>query len=127
VLGLLYESEQKHLPLDDVVAGLPSPPEAYAVRLASGVASRLAEIDELVERYANDWALDRMPAVDRQLLRIAVYELIAEPTVPVAVIIDEAVDLAKIFSTDESGKFVNGVLAAVAARTRPGEVVTDER
>ncbi len=127
MLGLLYESEQKHLPLDDVVAGLPSPPEAYAVRLASGVASRLAEIDELVERYANDWALDRMPAVDRQLLRIAVYELIAEPTVPVAVIIDEAVDLAKIFSTDESGKFVNGVLAAVAARTRPGEVVTDER
>jgi N utilization substance protein B len=109
--------------LDVVLAELPSPPEAYACELAEGVAKRLDEIDALVEKYANAWALDRMPAVDRQLLRLGTYELIAEPTVPVAVVIDEAVDLAKTFSTEESGRFVNGVLAAIAAERRPDEVV----
>jgi N utilization substance protein B len=106
-----------------VLSELPNPPEAYAIQLAKGVASRLTEIDELIEKYANAWALDRMPAVDRQLLRLGAYELVAEPTVPVAVVIDEAVDLAKTFSTEESGRFVNGVLAAIAAEFRPGEVV----
>jgi N utilization substance protein B len=91
--------------------------------LANGVADHLDEIDSLIEKYANAWALDRMPAVDRQLLRLGAYELIAEPSVPVAVVIDEAVDLAKDFSTEESGKFVNGVLAAIAAERRPGEGV----
>jgi len=123
VLGLLYEAEQKHATLDTVVAELPSPPEPYAAQLAAGLAARLAELDALVERHAHAWALDRMPAVDRQLLRLGAYELIAEPSVPVAVVIDEAVDLAKIFSTEESGRFINGVLAAIAAECRPGEVV----
>jgi N utilization substance protein B len=77
----------------------------------------------LIEKYANAWALGRMPAVDRQLLRLGAYELIAERSVPVAVVIDEAVDLAKTFSTEESSRFVNGVLAAIAAERRPGEGV----
>jgi N utilization substance protein B len=118
----LYEAEQKHLPLAEVLSALPYPPEAYATTLATGVASRLSEIDVLIEKYANAWAIDRMPAVDRQLLRVGAYELIAEPTVPVAVVIDEAVELAKTFSTEQSGRFVNGVLAAIAAEFRPGEV-----
>jgi N utilization substance protein B len=123
VLGLLYEAESKQRALEAVLADLPNPPEAYASHLAEGVAARLEEIDALVEKYANAWALDRMPAVDRQLLRLGAYELIAEPSVPVAVVIDEAVDLAKTFSTEESGRFVNGVLAAIAAEFRPDEVV----
>jgi len=113
----------KHLTLAAVLGDLPNPPEAYARQLAEGVAARLGEIDTLIEKYANAWALDRMPAVDRQLLRLGTYELIAEPEVPVAVVIDEAVDLAKTFSTEESGRFVNGVLAAIAAQFRPNEVV----
>jgi N utilization substance protein B len=64
-----------------------------------------------------------MPAVDRQLLRLATYELIAERDVPVAVVIDEAVELAAIFSTGESGRYVNGVLAAIATEVRPGEAL----
>jgi N utilization substance protein B len=59
-----------------------------------------------------------MPALDRAILRLAIFELMARPDVPVAVVIDEAVELAKRFSTDDSGRFVNGVLAAVAKQTR---------
>jgi len=113
----------KGAPASDILAELPIPPEEYAVELFVGVSRRAAEVDETILSHANAWALDRMPAVDRQLLRLGVYELIDHPEVPVAVIIDEAVELAKQYSTDDSSRFVNGVLAAVAAARRPGEVV----
>ena len=65
-----------------------------------------------------------MPAVDRQILRLGAYELITEASVPVAVVIDEAVELAKLYSTEESGRYVNGVLSAIAHERRPGEVAS---
>jgi N utilization substance protein B len=74
------------------------------------------EIDALVAQYAKGWALDRMPAVDRALLRLATYELLHHSEVPVAVVISEAVELASQFSTDDSSRFVNGVLSAIAKR-----------
>jgi transcription antitermination protein NusB len=95
-------------------------PAAYAVQLVTGLSDRLDEVDALVDGHSSGWAIGRMPAVDRSILRLATYELLSETDVPVAVVIDEAVELAKEYSTEDSPRFVNGVLAAVAASVRPG-------
>ena len=125
-LGLLYEAEAKDEPPAVVVAGLPVEPDPYAARLVRGVQENAIEIDALLSRYARGWKLERMPAVDRALLRLAVYELLAEPDVPTAAVVSEAVELASQYSTDESGRFVNGLLARIAAETR-GEAGTHRR
>ena len=117
-LELLYEAEAKDLPFDEVVGAQVVRPDEYAVVLVEGVAAHRAEIDELLERYARDWPLARMPAVDRALLRMATYELGWRDDVPTGAVLSEAVELAAQFSTDGSSKFVNGVLAAIAADRR---------
>jgi transcription antitermination protein NusB len=86
--------------------------------LVEGVAAHQERIDELIAGHARGWTLDRMPVIDRSVLRLAVFELLERPDVPIAVIIDEAVELAKRFSTDDSGRFVNGVLSAIARAVR---------
>ena len=82
----------------------------YTMQLVEGYAAHIAPIDELLSRHAVGWTLDRMPVVDRNVLRLGAYELIWEDDVPDAVVLDEAVELAKEFSTDESPSFVNGLL-----------------
>lgn len=119
-LSLLYEAEAKDVEPSDVLHDLPVPPDAFTADLVEGVGSRRQEIDDLLASHAIGWALDRMPAVDRALLRMATYELLARPDVPTAVVLSEAVELAGNYSTDESGRFVNGVLSAVAGEVRPG-------
>ena len=91
---------------------------AYARYLTEGVQDHHAEIDELISRYADRWTIERMPVVDRNLIRIAVFELLWGEDVPVAVAINEAVELAKSFSTDDSGRFVNGLLGRIAETDR---------
>jgi transcription antitermination protein NusB len=118
-LSLLYEAEVKELAPADLLAELPLQAEPFVADLVRGVGEHRDRIDELIGRFAIDWTLDRMPAVDRNLLRLAVYELLERPDVPLAAVISEAVELAKRYSTDESGRFVNGVLAAVAGEVRP--------
>ncbi|WP_029144239.1 transcription antitermination factor NusB [Microbacterium luticocti] len=86
----------------------------YAREIVDGIIDNQGEIDEQITTFAKDWPLSRMPAVDRALLRIATWEILYNDEVPTAVAIDEAVELAKEFSTDESGAFVNGVLARIA-------------
>lgn len=86
----------------------------YAREVVDGIIDHREEIDEHITTYSRDWKLERMPAVDRALLRIGVWEILYNDEVPTAVAIDEAVELAKEFSTDDSGAFVNGVLARVA-------------
>jgi N utilization substance protein B len=86
----------------------------YAREIVDGVIDNADEIDEQITTFAKDWSLARMPAVDRAILRIAVWEVLYNPDVPTAVAIDEAVELAKEFSTDDSGAFVHGVLARIA-------------
>jgi len=86
----------------------------YAREIVDGVIDNREEIDEQITTFAKDWSLARMPAVDRALLRIGVWELLYNDEVPAAVAIDEAVELAKEFSTDDSGAFVHGVLARIA-------------
>ena len=86
----------------------------YAREVVDGIIDHRDEIDELITTHSRDWKLQRMPAVDRALLRIGVWEILFNAEVPTAVAIDEAVELAKEFSTDDSGAFVHGVLARVS-------------
>ena len=86
----------------------------YAHDIVRGVADNGDAIDRLIESHAVGWSLARMPAVDRVILRVAVWELVHNPDVPAAVAIDEAVEFATVLSTDESSGFVNGVLGAIA-------------
>jgi transcription antitermination protein NusB len=118
-LSLLYEAEAKGQTPAEVLAELPVEPEPFVVDLVTGVADNQQRIDELIGRYAIDWVVERMPAIDRNVLRLAVFELLERTEIPMAAILDEAVELAKQYSTDESGRFVNGVLASVAAEVRP--------
>ena len=86
----------------------------FTRELVEGLDAHLDEVDAVIERRADDWALDRMPAVDRSVLRVACFELLHRPDVPTGAIIDEAVEAAKELSTAESGRFVNGVLGMIA-------------
>ena len=104
--------------LPEVLAALSVSPDPYTVALITGVADDGARIDELVAAAAVGWEIDRMPVVDRTILRLATWELLARPDVPVPVVIDEAVELAKQYSTEQSGGFVNGVLSTIASQVR---------
>jgi len=86
----------------------------YARDIVDGVIDNRDAIDEQITTFAKDWSLQRMPAVDRALLRMGAWEILYNDEVPTAVAIDEAVELAKEFSTDDSGSFVHGVLARIA-------------
>ena len=116
-LDVLYEADVRgtdpRTTLAERIALADPPVNDYTVELVEGVAAQGARIDEILAEYAEGWSLDRMPDVDRAVLRLGVYELLWRADVPDAVAIDEAVELAKTLSTDESPKFVNGVLARV--------------
>lgn len=118
-IALLYEAEMKQVSAPDVLAGLSVSPDPFTVALLTGVAADGARIDDLLSSAAVGWEIGRMPVVDRTILRLATWELLARPDVPVAVVIDEAVELAKQYSTEQSGGFVNGVLSTIAAQVRP--------
>jgi len=117
-LDILFEAELRGSPVLDLLAEritLGSPPvPAYAADLVRGVAVHMARIDELISEYAEGWTLDRMPAVDRNVLRIGVYELLWAQDVPDGVAISEAVLLVRDLSTEASPAFVNGLLARIA-------------
>jgi N utilization substance protein B len=87
-----------------------SNPPAYLLQLVEGVTVHLAELDALIARFSEHWRLERMAAVDRNLLRLAAYELLYVPQIPPKVVINEAVELAKRFGAESSGAFVNGIL-----------------
>ena len=120
-LSLLYEAEAKSCEPAEVLASLPIEPDAFAAEVVSGVGAHKAEVDDYIRRFARDWSLERMPAVDRTLLRMGVYELVYRPDVPTGAVISEAVELAQRYSTDESGRFVNGMLGRIAEEVRGAE------
>ncbi len=90
-------------------------PPAYLRKLSVGVAAHLEELDALIARYSEHWRLERMTVVDRNLLRLAAYELLYQAKIPPKVVINEAVELAKRFGSDDSGAFVNGILDQIRA------------
>jgi N utilization substance protein B len=118
-LGLCYELEVRDLAVDTLIDQQPAPPDAYAVQLVRGVEEHSADVDAVLRKFSEHWALERMPAVDRAVLRLGAYELGWEPGVPSAVVISEAVELAKQYSTKDSGRFVNGLLSRIAEELRP--------
>ncbi len=122
-LGLLYEAEAKGTAGADVLADLPVAPDDFAAALVLAVDEHRGRIDELLTRFAKDWTLARMPALDRAALRMGTAELIARLDVPTPVVLAETVELASRFSTDGSGRFVNGLLARIAEEVRPGRGV----
>ncbi|MEI6404424.1 MAG: transcription antitermination factor NusB [Actinomycetes bacterium] len=109
----LFEAEQRNTSVADVVSRNPDV-NAYASELALTVESNQQRIDELLDTYSQEWTLHRAPAVDRAILRVAVAELLYKPEIDTAVIISQAVEIAGVLSTDESGSFINGLLASVA-------------
>lgn len=122
-LDMLFQADVRAEPLAQIVAAEASRAAGEPDRLASwlyareivdGVADHGDEIDELISTYAVGWSLERMPNVDRAVLRIASWEMLYNPEVPNAVAIDEAVELAKEYSTEDSSRFVNGVLGKIA-------------
>jgi N utilization substance protein B len=116
---LLYEAEQRSVPVTSLLAERSVVSGELTSLIVGGVEVSSASIDATISSHSRGWSIERMPALDRAILRVGVFELSERPDVPVAVVIDEAVRLAKRFSTDDSGRFVNGVLAAVARAVRP--------
>jgi N utilization substance protein B len=124
-LELAYECELRGIGAKELLAELPVPPDEHAQQLVLGVDEHHEEIDAMLRKYSEHWALERMPVIDRALLRLGTYELVWMPETPPAVVITEAVELAKEFSTKDSGRFVNGLLARIAENTsenKPPEV-----
>jgi transcription antitermination protein NusB len=116
-VDVLYEADLRGADpvelLRERIADVSPPVPDHAVRLVEGVAAHSARIDELIDTHARGWSIDRLPDVDRAILRMAVFELLWADDVPDAVVIDEAVELARALSTDDSPAYVNGVLGAI--------------
>lgn len=100
--------------------GIEKPIVEFAQKLTEGTNAHLNQIDELIKKYAKNWDMDRMAALDRNILRLGAYELLYELETPISVVIDEAVEMAKTFSTPDSGKFVNGILDKIK-ENRPSD------
>lgn len=116
-VDVLYEADlrgrdRRELLAERIADGHP-PISEHTIRLVEGVAEHAARIDELIDTHASGWSLERLPDVDRAIMRMAVFELLWVDDVPDPVVIDEAVELAKTLSTDDSPAFINGVLGAI--------------
>ena len=103
-----------------MLADLPVAPDEFAAGLVAAVDEHREQIDALLTEHAKGWTLSRMPALDRAALRMGTAELITRADVPTAVVLNETVELASRFSTDDSGRFVNGLLAKIATEVRSG-------
>ena len=121
-LQALYEIDCTAHPTDLVVGqrleDQPLPPdlEAFARRLIAGVLAQAPTLDQLIQKHAPEWPLDQMAVIDRNILRIAIWEFAADRETPLKVAINEAVELAKLYGSDSAPRFVNGVLGALAGR-----------
>ena len=119
-LDLLYEAHSKQLPVADVLSAQALDVSDEVRLLVEGTEATSDRADELIATRSRGWTLERMPVIDRTVMRMATFELLSRRDVPRAVVLDEAVSMAKRYSTDDSGRFVNGVLAAIADEVRPG-------
>ena len=122
-LDLLYETDIRGTNLVETLVARDVPAEGpdarpireYTRELVNGVSDNRRKIDELITTYAQGWDMDRLPAVDRNILRLGIYEILWSNVVPTSVAIDEALDLAKELSSDDSSKYIHGVLGRIAS------------
>jgi N utilization substance protein B len=117
-LHLLYEAHAKSETGTSIVESQILAVDDFVLEIVHGVDGVTAFADEIIAENAIGWTLARMPVIDLIVLRIAIFELKSRPDVPTAVILNEAVELAKTFSTDESGRFVNGILSTISKKVR---------
>jgi len=117
-LALLYESDMTGDPIPMVLDRNGVDPDEYSTVIVEGVHRMGEEIDRCIDDAAEGWAIERMPGIDRSILRMATYELLAEPDVPVTAVVSEAVALANQYSTEKSAPFINGVVVALGHRLR---------
>ncbi|MGC2176157.1 MAG: transcription antitermination factor NusB [Acidimicrobiales bacterium] len=115
-LEIFYESSIKGRPASVIVSDLNVRPDNYVLALLNSAEQHQARADELIGEFSIDWPLDRIALIDRLIMTLAIGEMLMENAPPRAVILDEAVEMAKVFSTDGSSSFVNGVLSAIAQR-----------
>lgn len=118
VLTLLYQSEIKLQSLEEILSDLDLPESEFVIDSIRGIDRFHDEIYEAISAKSTGWPIERMPAIDRCLLRFATYEILYSQKINTAIAISEAVELAKAFSTAESGRFVNGLLSAIASAPR---------
>lgn len=112
-LDILFEADLKNISIEEVLQNSEQGDE-FVNFLVKGVAKHLVEIDQLIESTSTSWSLSRMPRVDRNILRLAIFEMQNSTEVPKAVVISEAVELANTLSTEESSNFINGLLAKIS-------------
>ncbi len=118
VVELGYEAEIREWTVEELLASLPLAADPFVVDLLNDLEAHQDEADARIAEMSRGWTLERMPVLDRLIMRLATVELLYQDT-PTGVVLAEAVELASRYSTDESGRFVNGVLAAVARQVRP--------
>ena len=118
-LALLYEAEMTGDRMGDVLERNRADDAEYGTQIARGVAELRAELDPLIDEVAEDWTVERMPGIDRSILRMGVWELLHRPDVPTTAVVSEAVALANQYSTERSAPFINGVLVKLASLYRP--------
>jgi N utilization substance protein B len=115
-LEIFYESSIKERPVAVILTELNVRPDPFTVELLTSAAANQSTANELISEFSIDWPLERIALVDRLIMTLAIGEMLMENAPPAAVILDEAVELAKVFSTDGSSSFVNGVLSSIAQR-----------
>ncbi len=122
-LRVLFECDLAKTAVEEVlsrtVLGATQADRDYAQTLVQGTLEHRGDLDTRIDQAASKWRLERMPPIDRNILRLGSFELLYEPEVPISVIIDEAVELAQSYSTLDAKKFVNGVLGSIAREVRP--------
>ena len=121
-LNVLFEADLRSCSTADVTARIQVPLDELTTTLIEGVSANRERIDQLISSHSHSWTIDRMATTDRNVMRIATFELLGRPEIPTAVVLNEAVGLAKRYGTDDSGKFVNGMLSAIARTVRGGAV-----
>jgi N utilization substance protein B len=115
-LEILYEADIKQRPVEQIIAALPLAPDPYTASLVTSAHEHQAEAESLISEFSNEWSLERIALVDRIIMTMAIGELLLDDAPPRAVVLDEAVELAKVYSTDGSPSFVNGVLSSCVER-----------
>ncbi|MBN1288510.1 MAG: transcription antitermination factor NusB [Actinobacteria bacterium] len=130
VLRILFEMDINCSTVEEVLKGKrlagEDVPGDFGIEIIRGVNTHLGKLDKVISRYSQGWDIERMPLVDRNILRMALVELFFISDIPTAVTIDEAVELAKTFSTEDSGKFVNGVLGKINSEENEVKMILSE-
>ncbi len=117
-MNLLYEADIKGISISELLKELPLSPEDFVAEILTGVEKNMEDFDELINRHLKEWSMERMPIIDRAIIRIAASEM-KNTNTPLGAVLNEAVELSKEYSTENSGRFVNGMLASIAQELRP--------